>query len=99
MCMNAIRIGDVPLEWFTGIGDVRSHDKACNKLTSMDILCPPVKIKNKPNGAKYRNARSLAIRKGCTATIAVSIIDGASCLLDGVMYPNQIKGYKIVRYV
>ena len=36
--MKTARIGDVPLEWFTGVGDVRSHDKACNDMQASDLL-------------------------------------------------------------
>ena len=36
--MKTVRIGDVPLEWFTGVGEVRSHDKACNDLQASDLL-------------------------------------------------------------
>ncbi len=45
--MKTVRIGDVPLEWFTGVGDVRSHDKLGNKLTSADVIgyIPPKKCK------------------------------------------------------
>ena len=40
--MKAIRIGDVPLEWFTGAGELRSHDKACNNMTREELLtCQP----------------------------------------------------------
>ena len=43
--MKTVRIGDVPLEWFTGVGDVRSHDKACNNLQASDLLQkPPAKV-------------------------------------------------------
>lgn len=36
--MKQIRIGDIPLEFFTGVGELRSHDKACNNLTAKDLL-------------------------------------------------------------
>jgi len=31
--MKQVRLGDVPLEFFTGVGDLRSHDKTGNKLS------------------------------------------------------------------
>lgn len=41
--MKQVRIGDTPLEWFTGVGDLRSHDKACNNMTATELLkCEPV---------------------------------------------------------
>lgn len=45
--MKQIRIGDVPLEWFTSVGEVRLHDKLGNKLTSADVIgyTPPKKCK------------------------------------------------------
>lgn len=36
--MKQVRMGDVPPEYFTGVGDLRSHDKACNEMTSEDLL-------------------------------------------------------------
>lgn len=36
--MKQVRIGSVPLEWFTGAGELRSHDKLGNKLTSRDVI-------------------------------------------------------------
>lgn len=36
--MKTVRIGDVPLEWFTGVGEVRSHDRACNNMTRSEAM-------------------------------------------------------------
>lgn len=36
--MKTVRIGDVPLEWFTGAGELRSHDKACNDMTREEAM-------------------------------------------------------------
>ena len=36
--MKTVRIGDVPLEWFTDVGELRSHDKLGNKLTAIDVI-------------------------------------------------------------
>jgi hypothetical protein len=36
--MKTVRIGNVPLEWFTGAGELRSHDKACNDMTREEAM-------------------------------------------------------------
>lgn len=36
-----IRIGDVPLEFFTG---ARKNDELGNNLKASDVLCPPAKV-------------------------------------------------------
>ena len=36
--MKAIRIGEIPVEFFTGVGELRSHDKACNNMTREEAM-------------------------------------------------------------
>ena len=36
--MKQVRIGNVPVEWLTGVGDVRSHDRACNNMTREELM-------------------------------------------------------------
>jgi hypothetical protein len=100
---NMIRIGDVPLEWFTGVGELRSHDRACNHLTARDILMRP--RKEKPTGFTKgkKTARSKAISKNCTHTLISNgvksiMVEGILNKKDTVKYGNYA-GYKLIRYV
>lgn len=43
--MKQVRIGDVPLEWFTGVGELRSHDRACNNMTREELMRLETKVK------------------------------------------------------
>jgi len=38
--MKQVRIGDVPLEFFTGVGELRKHDTTGNRITCKDVLYP-----------------------------------------------------------
>ena len=36
--MKTIKMGDVPVEFFTGLGELRKHDRACNNITRKEAM-------------------------------------------------------------
>lgn len=93
--MKQVRIGDVPLEWFTGVGELRSHDRACNNMTREELMRLETKVK-----LPFERALVLAKRKERKEQkrlkkIGVSYQDtttGAKCVsTNGIITPFKVK--------
>ena len=101
--MKLVRIGDVPLEWFTGVGELRKHDRLGNDLTYKDVLFKPRRerapgyVKSKPT------LRARAMQNNCTHTIlsnGVRSVTVRGLLTDraAIRYDGYA-GYKVVKYI
>lgn len=93
--MKQVRIGDVPLEWFTGVGELRSHDRACNNMTREELMRVDKKEKIPFDRALILAKRKERRQQKYLAGIGVSHRDtttGAKCVsTNGMITPFKVK--------
>lgn len=98
-----ICIGDVPMEWFTGVGELRSHDRLGNDLTYKDVLFKP-QVKRAPGYTRAKvTARSKAMSTNCTHTLINNGVK--STMVEGILNKKDITkygnygGYSLIKYL
>lgn len=93
--MKQVRIGNVPLEWFTGVGELRSHDRACNNMTREELMRLETKVKLPFDRALVLAKRKERKEQKRLNKIGVSYQDtttGAKCVsTNGIITPFKVK--------